>query len=120
MSGRTNLGLDWIDLLIHIGATIFLMIVAVSIGDNAVGGPPAEALIGLVGAVSLVLLAFRRRRALAAAPRDDGDSARVGELEDRIAGLEHGQERMFELEERLEFAERLLAQQKQPDRIPGA
>ena len=45
MSGRTNLGLDWIDLLIHIGATIFLMIVAVSIGDNAVGGPPAEALI---------------------------------------------------------------------------
>lgn len=120
MSGRTKLGLDWIDLLIHIGATIFMMIVAGSVGDEMVDGPPTEALIGLVGAVSLILLAIRRQRALAAAPPDDTGAARIDYIEDRLAALEHGQERIFELEERLEFAERLLAQHQQPDRIPGS
>jgi Zn-dependent protease with chaperone function len=119
MSSRTTLGLDWIDLLIHIGATIFLMIVAVSVGEEMIGGPPTEALMGLVGAASLILLAYRRRRALAAAPPDDTGAVRVADMEDRLAALEHGHERIFELEERLEFAERLLAQHQQPDRIPG-
>lgn len=119
MSGRTSLGLDWIDLLIHVAATIFLMIVAGSLFDLAVGGPPPEAMIGLVGAVSLMVLAIRRRRALAAAPPDETAGVRIDDIEDRLAAIEHGQERIFELEERLEFAERLLAQYQQPDRISG-
>lgn len=119
MSARTRLGLDWIDLLLHVGATIFLMIVVASVGDEMGAGPPTEAMIGLVGALSVIVLAVRRRRALDAAPRDDSAEARLAEVEDRLHALEHGQERLYELEERLEFAERLLAQHQPPERLPS-
>lgn len=39
---------------------------------------------------------------------DESDAARVQELEQRVMELEHGQTRFAELEERLDFAERLL------------
>ena len=42
----------------------------------------------------------------------------VVELEQRVAELESAQQRMYELEERVDFAERLLSQQRSPDRIP--
>ena len=44
---------------------------------------------------------------------------RVAELESRVAELESQQGRVLELEERLDFAERLLAQERGPARIPG-
>ncbi|MBL8978076.1 MAG: hypothetical protein JNM53_06685 [Gemmatimonadetes bacterium] len=43
----------------------------------------------------------------------------LGEVYARLDELQQGQERIAELEGRLDFAERLLAQQREPERIPG-
>jgi hypothetical protein len=56
------------------------------------------------------------------ARRIGGDSTRgheIDDLRDRMAHLEHTEARVAELEERLEFTERLLARQQQADRLPG-
>lgn len=42
----------------------------------------------------------------------------VSELRQRVAELEMQQSRVAELEERLDFAERLLAEQKAPEHLP--
>lgn len=41
------------------------------------------------------------------------------ELRARVADLEAQQSRLVELEERLDFAERLLAEQRSPGQLPG-
>jgi hypothetical protein len=51
--------------------------------------------------------------------RSPDDEARVAQLEQRIAELEAGQTRLAELEERVDFAERLLARSDVPVRIQG-
>jgi hypothetical protein len=43
--------------------------------------------------------------------------AEVDGLRGRVHELEEGQGRLAELEERLDFAERLLAQSREPDRL---
>ena len=43
---------------------------------------------------------------------DDDDSAELEELRDRVEALEAQQDRVAEVEGRLDFAERLLAQQQ--------
>jgi hypothetical protein len=43
----------------------------------------------------------------------------IGELQRRIEQLEADRVRLAELEERLDFAERVLAQSEQPARLPG-
>ena len=48
------------------------------------------------------------------------DAERVEELERRVGELEAGQRRVAELEERLDFAERLLAQQRDAPRVGPA
>jgi ubiquinone biosynthesis protein UbiJ len=68
----------------------------------------------MVAASSLILLAVRRRLALrrqAAPGLGTGEVAaeRMFELEQRLADLESVEHRMAELEERLDFAERMLA-----------
>ena len=105
---RKNLGLDGFDLLIHVSLTImFMMFVAMS------GGP--EELFPVITGASLLVLAIRRRIALksgGAAGLSTGEMAaeRIAELEDRVAELEAAQQEVAELAERLDFAERLLAQ----------
>jgi hypothetical protein len=49
-------------------------------------------------------------------PQDD---ARMAHLEQRIAELEAGQARLVELEERVDFAERLLSRPDAAARLPG-
>jgi hypothetical protein len=51
--------------------------------------------------------------------RSPDDETRLAQLEHRIAELEAGQARLAELEERVDFAERLLARPDAPVRIPG-
>lgn len=46
------------------------------------------------------------------------DAGQLAELESRLAELEANCERMGEIEERLDFAERLLARQREMDRLP--
>lgn len=106
---RRNLGLDAFDLLVHVSLTIMVMFfVAMS------GGP--EEMFPVITGVSLLVLAIRRRIALksggATAGLTTGEMAaeRIAELEDRVAELEAAQQEVAELAERLDFAERLLAQ----------
>jgi len=106
---RRNLGLDWFDLLIHVGVT-FMVIFFVAMSN----GP--EEMLPVITGVSLLVLAVRRRIALksggATAGLTTGEMAaeRIAELEDRVAELEAAQQEVAELAERLDFAERLLAQ----------
>lgn len=71
-----------------------------------------------IAVTSLVVLGVRRQLALRRAGREGSgelESARMAELEQRVAELEMDSARLAELEERLDFAERLLAQ-KEPAR----
>ena len=108
MSVRSTFGIDAFDLTVHALITFFAIIVL---------GPvmqldPSIAL-GVVPIASLLLLAWRRKRGLATLPPEttaEVDAARLFDLEQRVADLESSQERVLELEERLDFTERLLAQ----------
>ena len=108
-------GLDGVDLMIHFGVTFFLMILAESATRNEVG-------IAFVGAASLVLLGVRRQFALKRMPLETttGEVAleRLADLDARLSDVDMLHQRVQELEERLDFAERLLAQARaEPARI---
>ena len=97
---RRTLGLDAVDLLIHFGVTAALL------GFVAMENGP-EGMLPVIVGLSLVVLSVRRSIALRSAER---------------RGLTTGEmaaERIAELEERLDFAERLLAQTSAEPRAPG-
>jgi hypothetical protein len=53
--------------------------------------------------------------------RQDGESAaELADLQTRVGEIDNLQTRMAELEERLEFAERLLATRREADQLPGS
>lgn len=68
-----------------------------------------------------ILICWPLVRALARRVEGAGAAAELqGEVEalrQRVEQLEQGQSRMAELEERVDFAERLLAQSREPDRL---
>lgn len=115
---KKYVGLDLLDLVIQLGITIGIGSVAASWIQ-----PEEEIGVGLVVAASLVVLAWRRARALKQqAPMTTGEVNldRLNYLEERLVELEAGQHRVMELEERLDFTERLLAQHRDPARVgPG-
>lgn len=115
MSGRI-LGLDWFEVLVH-GAVTVAAGVAV---DALLGGPVAD--LGMAGVIagSLALLGWRRRRALTQGAEPGPE--RVAELEARLAEVEEAVHRVYELEERLDFTERLLTQAREREaaRLPGS
>jgi hypothetical protein len=109
------LGIDGVDLAIQAGVTICLAALMTAVGDVHTVKPAL-----FFGAVSLGILAIRRE---VAKYRGELRSSEVSgsyslDLEQRVADLETAQHRVFELEERLDFAERLLSQQRQPERLP--
>jgi membrane protein involved in colicin uptake len=105
------LGLDLFDLVVHVGVTVALMVVV----DSASMGQQGDGVMALVVATSLVALAYRRTRAMRRKMSEDqGDRERIHDLEARVADLEAAQSRMLELEERVDFAERVLSQQREP------
>jgi len=71
---------------------------------------------GLGFAIVMTVLAHYRRKV---GPGAVVDSPEVEELRQRIASIEANQDRVAELEERLDFAERLLSQRNDPARIEG-
>ena len=112
---RRTVGLDFVDLAIHAGVTFFLMVLAEEASDvnNGVG-------VALVGAVSFVVLGVRRHLALQKMPLQSPaelSEARMAELEARLSEAGDLEFRVQELEERLDFAERLLAQHREPERL---
>ena len=101
------LGLDLIDLVIHLGVTFSLMgVVSASRGPMEV--------IPMIFAGSLVVLGIRRHFALRnSPPLSSGEftAERLNEVEERLREFDGLQNRVVELDERLDFAERLLARQ---------
>jgi hypothetical protein len=102
---RRHMGIDAVDFAIQFGITGFVMILFDEASHN-------DAFVGAIGAASLLVLGFRRQRALRRLP-PDGSDERAAELEARLAEVDDLQHRVLELEERLDFAERLLAQGRQ-------
>jgi len=115
--GRRS-GLDWVDVMIHAGVTFALAAAAAGAARQDEG-----IVIGLVVAASLVILGWRRSRAPRQGPGTESGEfrgERLAELEQRMLELEGQQGRMLELEERLDFTERMLAQQRETPRVgPG-
>lgn len=116
---RRVVGLDGVDLFIQAGVTMFAMIMA---GNQP--GPDGPVLVAGVGAISMVVLGVRRHLALKrGAPGPMGEITgevvqdRIAELESRLSETDSLYLRMQELEERLDFAERLLAQAREPERL---
>ena len=111
MSVRSVFGIDGFDLFVHVAVTI----AAIGVFGPGMDGDPGVVL-GGIPVISLLALSWRRHRGLATMPPEStGEVAaqRIYELEERVAELETVQYRMQELEERLDFAERLLARTPQ-------
>lgn len=111
-------GLDWFDLTVHIGITAMVMVIV----QSASHGPETDGAMAAVVGVSLGFLAWRRSRALKNRPPEttgEVQAERMAVMEDRLSELEQVHVRVMELEERLDFTERLLAQQRDPVRLPA-
>lgn len=106
-------GVDWIAIGIHGFITIC---VAAALGEAS--GNADDVLIPLVFGVSALVFEVRRRRAhFHAVPSGltTGEveaAGRVEEIEQRVADLEMIAHRVADLEERVDFSERLLTQQR--------
>ena len=89
-------------------------------------GMPPEAIflfalaVLVVGAIVLwpVVRAFARRIE-SKGQSDQGSFEEIDHLRQRLSQLEDLPHRVAELEERAEFAERMLAQAREPERLPG-
>jgi hypothetical protein len=103
------LGIDGVDFVIQAFTTIFVAVMLS--GANRTN---EEVMIGGTFAVSFAILGvrrhFARKRGDLGKPQPSGEY--VLDLEQRVADLEAAQNRIYELEERLDFAERLLAQRE--------
>ena len=111
------MGLDFVDVTIHVVTTGFLA----GLGST-LAHPNDEPIVFFVLAASTIALGVRRHVALrrqSKFPEITGEAAaaRIEELESRVADLEVGQHRVLELEERLDFTERMLAQQRDVVRL---
>ena len=120
MSLKAKLGLDGFDLAIQGVLTAVVM----GMFFGASGGNDEGALVAaMVFSSSLVLLAIRRALAMRKQRRLEGEGVpeqRVVDLEQRVADLEAAQARVYELEERLDFTERLLAREAEVRKLPPA
>jgi hypothetical protein len=111
------LGIDGVDFILQALVTIFAAVIVSGTG------PGQDTRIGAVFMTSLLVLGIRRH--LARKRGELGQTPLSGEyaldIEQRLADLEAAQQRVYELEERVDFAERLLSQQqREQERIPEA
>lgn len=109
---KRTMGLDFIDMAIQAVVTGLVM----GFVSSTMPHPAADGPMLLVAGASVVVYAIRRHRALLSMGPEIGlttgqmAAARIEELEARVAQLEVGENRLMELEERLDFTERMLAQ----------
>lgn len=108
-----RLGLDWWDVGLQV---LITFCVAVALGEWS-GGSEAEVIIPGVVALSAVVLGVRHRLALRRTPPEvttgEVQAIQLEDLEQRVADLERLAGRVAELEERMDFSERLLVQGRQ-------
>lgn len=111
---KRYVGIDFVDFLIQLGATIAAAALLASVMQ-----PDDEIGVSLAVLSSFAVLAWRRARVAKAAlpegPAGEAASERMLELEQRVAELEQAQQRVYELEERLDFTERMLVRQRDHD-----
>lgn len=117
---KRSLGIDGVDLTIQVGVTLAIMTVGGQIWSHGA----AATMLAAVGGTSLVVLGVRRHLALKRRPPDAIGEITGEVIQDRIADLDARLQemdgltyRVHELEERLDFAERLLAQAREPERL---
>ncbi|MGQ0702871.1 MAG: hypothetical protein ACT4PM_07030 [Gemmatimonadales bacterium] len=113
MSLKDRLGLDGFDLAIHAAITSALLTVGFSFG----GGDEFVEYASFLLTGSLIVLAIRRALALRRLRRTrlpELEAERLAILESRVEDLEATQSRIVELEERLDFTERMLARENAP------
>ena len=106
--------MDRFEVVIQLAITV----VVAGMTGEMLPGRAAEIVSMTTIVASLLLFAWRRRRALKAEPEVEGNPERMEELEYRVAELENSQHRILELEEPLDFAERVLARQRTPEQLP--
>ena len=122
MSFKSIVGLDAVDVIIHLGITLAVMagLIFTAHGEEEI------AVIGMsVTTASLVVFGIRRYVALRQLAKQsvttgEVQAERLVELESRVADLEAAQARIVELEERIDFTERLLAREPEVRRLPAA
>lgn len=100
------LGLDWFDVVVQLAVTALLGVAV----EAYFFGPLRDIGIGMVITGSLVVLGWRRKRVMS---QEVHSPDRLAEIESRLAELEMQQSRLLELEERVDFAERLLTRQSE-------
>ena len=110
---KRSFGLDVVDVLIQAAVTGLAM----GFIDSTAPRPASEGMMMLAAGASVIVFAVRRHRALLRMGQEPiglttGQMAaeRIEELESRVAHLESAETRLIELEERLDFTERMLAQ----------
>jgi hypothetical protein len=123
MSFKSIVGLDVLDVLLHFGITAALLggLIPTLHGEEEIAVTSM-----VITASSLVVFGIRRQLALRRLAKGSGvttgemNAERMTELESRVAELESAQARVYELEERLDFAERLLSRESGPRALaPG-
>ena len=110
---KRTFGLHPVDMLIHFVTGMFIVI-----GLVEATGSDAMAMLGT--ACLFALYAWRRQRAIAAFPLDpafNSGEVKLAELDAQAEELHELRGRMAELEERLDFTERMLAQQREPEQL---
>lgn len=120
MSEQQGLGVG--QTVIHV---LVSLVVAVFVAERFAGGEDivinaeAAGALGMtaVGIVSVVFLKWRQRRSAAGLTTGQMVAARLAEVERREAEVDAVHTRLAELEERLDFSERLLARAESRDLV---
>ena len=111
---KRTVGVDFVEtLLIGFGSFFFVILVAESINDDAWALAATIACIAGFG--------VRRHFAIRELPPGEEVSGgyRLADVEGRLAEVEMLHRRVAELEERVDFAERMLATKVDPERLEG-
>jgi hypothetical protein len=118
---RRVMGLDFVDTALHVMTTLFVAYLGAEVFTP--GAVDDGAALATIFGASAAFYGWRRHRAMQNRPPEStaGVAAyAAGDLESRIAELEQAQGHMQELEERLDFAERLLTRDAAARHLPGA
>jgi hypothetical protein len=86
------------------------------------GGPPAIVMIVFLGLLATTIILWPVMRALARRLEGKGATdpalhAEIEQLQQRLGEVDSLQQRVAELEDRLDFTERVVAQGREPDRL---
>jgi hypothetical protein len=88
------------------------------------GGPPAIVMIVFLGLLATTIILWPVMRALARRLEGKGATdpalhAEIEQLQQRLGEVDSLQQRVAELEERIDFTERMLARTQAPAALPG-